>query len=69
MENFSQLEHMVLNGRNIWHYMVDTPIGEIHAVQYEAPDLELHTTLIYISNQKAEKLFKKLCKDMIAGKI
>ena len=26
-----------INGRGVWHYLIDTPIGQIHVIGYENP--------------------------------
>lgn len=31
-----ELEHANINGRNVWHYMIHSDIGDIHIVQHEA---------------------------------
>ena len=30
-----------INGRGVWLYLIDTPIGQIHVVEYENPQMEL----------------------------
>lgn len=60
-----------INGRNIAHYLVDTPIGQINVIQYEKPKPDypaLETILIYGDYEKAEKKFNTLCKQMVDGK-
>ena len=57
-----------INGREINHYLIDTPIGQINIIQYEKPGLELATELIYNDYDKAEKRFSTICKQMLNGK-
>lgn len=65
--NMYQQEHATIFGRNIWHYLIDTAIGQIHVVQYETRN-EIHEQVIMNNNTKAEKVFKKFCKDLLDGK-
>lgn len=57
-----------INGREINHYLMDTPIGQINIIQYEKPSLEIETELIYNNYEKAEKRFSTICKQMLNGK-
>lgn len=57
-----------INGRNVGHYLVDTPIGQINVIQYEKPSMELETVLIYGDYEKAEKKFNKICNEMLKGR-
>lgn len=63
------LEHAVINGQNIWHYLFDTTIGEFHLVEHEhSPDPFITDDYIGSSNAKAEKTFKAICTRIINGK-
>ena len=66
--NMYQQEHATIFGRNVWHYLIDTAIGQIHVVQYEGRGTEIVEKIIMNDNDKAEKLFKKFCKDLLSGK-
>lgn len=72
MEAKLYTQHLAtINGRNIGHYLVDTPIGQINVIQYEKPKPyypELETVLIYGEYDKAERKFGSLCKQMADGK-
>lgn len=57
-----------INGRKIWHYLVDTDIGQICVVQYEKSTKEIVTELIFNDWDKAEKKFRSVCKQMLNGK-
>lgn len=61
--------HAQVGTRNIWHYLLDSEVGQVHIVQYEKPGKELETFLFYYDNEKAEKKFKSLVKRMVEGKI
>lgn len=61
-------EHAIINGRNVWHYLVDSSIGQINIIQAEGKDLMIHETITYNNYDKAEKLFKKRCQEMLNGK-
>lgn len=62
-------QHNTINGRNIWHYLIDTPIGHIHVVQYEAPSMEITRFIIDADNVKAERKFASICKGILNGKL
>lgn len=64
-----QQNHSKINGRNIWHYLLDTAIGHIHIVEYEQKDLSLKRYIVEGSNAKAEKKFDQLSMQMVKGKI
>lgn len=57
-----------INGREVNHYLIDTAIGQINIVQYEKPELELTTELIYNDYEKAERRFSTICKQILNGK-
>lgn len=57
-----------INGREVNHYLIDTAIGQINIVQYEKPELELTTELIYNDYEKAERRFNTICKQILNGK-
>ena len=67
--DFYTQAHSVINGRNVWHYLVVTPIGHIHIVQYEQKGLEIKRFIIDESNQKAEKKYDQICMQMVKGRI
>jgi hypothetical protein len=58
-----------INGRGVWHYLIDTPIGQIHVVEYENPQKELIRFLIDSNLEKATAKYNAICKNIIAGKI
>lgn len=62
-------EHAVINSRNIWHYLLDSQIGQVHVVQYEEPTKELTTFTFYNDNEKAERKFSFICKAILKGKM
>lgn len=57
-----------INGRNIWHYLVDTEVGQVNIIQCEKVGLEIDTTLIFNDYEKAEKKFESVCRQVINGK-
>ena len=64
--NMYQQEHAVIYGRNVWHWLIDTAIGQIHIVQYEASYRgEIIEEVIRNNNTKAEKAFKKFCNKIL----
>lgn len=63
-----QQEHATIHGHGVWHYLVDTSIGQIHVVEYEARGMEMITKIVLNDNGKAERLFKSFCKLLLSGK-
>jgi hypothetical protein len=72
MENNAKLytqNESKINGRGVWHYLIDTPIGQIHVVEYENPQMELTRFLIDSDINKAIRKYDAICKSIIAGRI
>lgn len=61
-------EHATIYGHQIFHYLIASTIGNIHIVQYEGKGMELHETIVMNDYSRAEKLFKRYCRDMVDGK-
>lgn len=69
MENdvlFSQLEHCTINGRNVWLYEIQTPIGNFYVVDAEDKYQQIQR-LLHTSKQSAEAQFEKICIKMLKG--
>lgn len=64
-----QQNHSVINGRGIWHYLLDTSLGQFNVVEYEQKDLALKRYFIENDNSKAEKKFDQLSVQMVKGSI
>ncbi len=60
-------EHATIYGHNVWHYCLDTTLGEYHIVQYEGAGMCISEQIV-TDNSKAEKMFKKICRDFLDGK-
>lgn len=58
-----------INGRGVWYYLIDTPIGQIHVVEYENPQMELTRFLIDGNSEKATLKYNAICKNILAGKL
>lgn len=58
-----------INGRGVWHYLIDTPIGQIHVVEYENTQMELIRFLIDSNMEKARAKYNAICKNIVAGRI
>lgn len=58
-----------INERSIWHYLIDTPMGQIHIVEYENPQKELIRFLIDNNLEKATLKYNSICKKILAGKL
>ena len=66
---FYQQNHSTINGRNVWHYLIITPIGYIHVVEYEQRSLEIKRFIIDGDLDKAEKKYEQICVGMAKGKL
>ena len=66
---FYTQQHNTINGRGVWHYLIDTPIGHIHVVEYEQQSRELVRFIIDADNDKAERKFTSICKGILNGKL
>lgn len=64
-----QQNHSTINGRQIFHYMIDTSIGQLNIIEYEQNDLTLKRYIIDGNYEKAEKKYDQLCIQMIKGNI
>ena len=65
--SFYTQAHNIINGREVWHYLICCPIGDIHILEYEAKTHELFRIFIGASNQEAEQKFERLCIRMLKG--
>lgn len=55
-----------IGGRHVWHYLVDTPIGNIHIIQHEGVGLEIETDAMIMNDlDKAEKKYKSVVKKLV----
>ena len=62
-----QQNHAEINGFNVWHWLIDTPIGQYNVVQYEAKGKEIIETVIPHDYEKAERLFNRYCNKVLKG--
>lgn len=60
--------HSTINGRSVWHYLIDAPIGHIHIVEYEQKTMELKH-LLFDANDAAEKKYNAIIRKMLKGEI
>lgn len=65
--NFYVQNHSVINGRNIYLYLISCPIGDIYFVQYEQKDMSLNDIYVGRSNQKAEMKYEEISVKMVKG--
>ena len=63
-----QIEHAVINGRNVWTWLFQTTLGEYYLTQYEekGPDPWINDAYIGRSQNKAAATFKKAVKKLLA---
>lgn len=62
-------QHNTINGRGIWLYLIDVPIGYIFVVDYESRSKEITRCLIDGDLDKAERKFASICKGILNGKL
>lgn len=68
---FTQAESKV-NGRDVTHHLVSTPVGNIHIVQYVQGGKiygEVETFLYLNDLDKAERKYAQLIKGIASGKL
>ena len=65
--NFKQIRNNQIDGRNVWLWLCETPIGDINVVQYEEKEQYITTFTYYNDASKAEKKFKQICKKIVEG--
>lgn len=72
MENtactFTLMEHATIYGHNVYHYKIDTPIGDFHVVEWEGKGMGLDRKIFDQDNAAAEKEFQKVATNMLKGK-
>lgn len=61
--------HAEINGRNIWHWLIDSPVCQINIIGYETPDEEIKRKLFDGNYEKAERYYNKICNDILKSKI
>ena len=62
-------QHSIIDGRNIWHYLLGTALGHIHVVEYEQLDKTLKRYIFDGDNHAAEVRYKGLSILMLSGKL
>lgn len=63
------LEHAKIFGQNIWHYEIQTTIGDLHIVQHEAAgEMNIVDDYIGWSRVKAENAFQAISRKILKGK-
>lgn len=66
---FYTQEHATIYGHGVWHYLITTPIGQFHVVEWEGAGMQIGRKIIEDDNASAERLFKKKCTDLLNGKM
>lgn len=61
---FTQQESKI-NGHGVWHYLIDTTIGQFHVVEWESDAMQIERAIIDNDNDAAEKKFKRVCQQLI----
>ena len=60
--------HAEINGRGIYHYLMQTTIGNFNVVEYETPSKELKRFMFDEDYEAAERKFKSCCAWVMKGK-
>jgi len=60
--------HAEINGRKVFHYLIQTAIGNISIVEYEEPSKQLKRFMYGEDYEAAERKFKACCKWVMMGK-
>lgn len=64
------IEHAEINGQCIWHYLLQTTIGDLHIVQYEARgEKNIIDAYMGWDDTKANKVFKTTVARILKGKV
>ena len=67
--NINLQNHSMINGRNVWHYLISTSIGNFSIVEYEQPSKEIKRFIFNESYEDAEKKYESLVIGIIKGKV
>lgn len=59
----------IINGRHIWFYLIATPIGNFHVVEYELPTKLIKRFLFDEHLEDAEKKYKSILCGMANGRM
>lgn len=62
------MQHITINNRNAWIYLIQSNLGDLYITQHECVGYELIDDYIGWSPEKAEKSFKRITHKMIDGK-
>ena len=63
------MEHVVINSRNVWHYLFQSTIGDLHIVQHEVKgEMNIVDDYMGWSNAKAEAAFHRMATRMLRDK-
>ena len=60
--------HAEINGRGIYHYLMQTTIGNFNVVEYETPSKEIKRFTFDEGYEAAERKFKACCAWVMKGK-
>lgn len=58
-----------INGRGVWHYVIDSSLGKINVVDYEQADMSIKRFLFNGQEEEAGKKFKAISTKMLNGKL
>lgn len=56
-----------INGRGVWLYLIDCPIGYIYIVEYEDRRLGLNRFIFGADLDKAERKYDAICTKILKG--
>ena len=61
-------EHAEINGRQVFHYLISSAIGNFNIVEYETTTKELRRSIFEDDYEGAERKFKTCCQCIMSGK-
>ena len=64
-----ELAHSTVDGRNIWLYQIESPIGDFHIVDYERKDQSIKRTIFEEQRNRAEKKYTETVKKIAGGQL
>lgn len=66
----NMLAHSIINGRNIWLYEIESPIGNLYVVDYEkSPDPAIVRKIWDGAIQKADRYYSDCIQKMAKGRL
>lgn len=62
------IDRAEINGHHVWHYLMETTVGDYHLVEHECPTWEIIDDYMGRDADKALTAFKKASRKVLSGK-